>query len=253
MGKKRTGVKICTLIMVAVIAISIFIVNTSADEVHHFKIDAPTVVTAGEPFNVTVSAVLSSNIIYEYYDGIITFYCTDFWAALPEDYEFRGGADNGAKEFTVILYTPAVHNIVAYEKENLEKYGLAKIRVLEPERDAVALSVEVVPMIRFHVSPNGIDFGTMAPGCGRSDNYTLTLYNKGAKGLKITSEVEKEPFEEGVFIDNMSWKGFSKTLPTDHEDFYEADTINVALEIPKNYGGAGEDMEGKLILLAEVG
>jgi hypothetical protein len=78
------------------------------------RIDAPSTMTAGSPFDVTVTALNSSGNVGSTYTGTIHFTSSDPQAALPADYTFTA-ADNGAHTFSneVILDTPGTQTVTA--------------------------------------------------------------------------------------------------------------------------------------------
>jgi streptogramin lyase len=64
----------------------------------------PSLVTAGVPFAVTVTALLADNSANTGYRGTVHFTSSDPAAALPADYAFTG-SDNGVQTFVVTLKT----------------------------------------------------------------------------------------------------------------------------------------------------
>src|SRR5690242_4888945 len=71
----------------------------------HFSLVAPTSISAGTPFTVTVSALDSQNRGVATYGGTVHFSSSDPSAVLPADYTFAPGPDGdaGSADFTVTL------------------------------------------------------------------------------------------------------------------------------------------------------
>jgi hypothetical protein len=83
-------------------------VDIGAFDANHllaFRILAPSEVTAGEPFAITVTALDGSGHTASTFVGRVHFSSTDSGAALPNDYTFNA-ADGGVATFTVTLQTP---------------------------------------------------------------------------------------------------------------------------------------------------
>jgi hypothetical protein len=68
-----------------------------------FRISAPSTVVAGQPLDLTVSAIDPWGNTASTYCGTIHFASTDFDAELPDDYTFAVG-DSGTHTFTVTLH-----------------------------------------------------------------------------------------------------------------------------------------------------
>ena len=86
-------------------------VTVNAQVTTHFSVAAPASVTAGVPFNVTVTALDASNATVTSYTGTVHFTSSSA-GTLPADYPFVAG-DNGAHTFTATLTTTGSQSINA--------------------------------------------------------------------------------------------------------------------------------------------
>jgi autotransporter-associated beta strand protein len=77
---------------------------TVTPAVNHFAIAAPTATTAGDTFNVTVSAIDQLGGVGTGYTSTVHFSSSDVQAGLPADYTFTG-TDAGVHTFTATLKT----------------------------------------------------------------------------------------------------------------------------------------------------
>jgi hypothetical protein len=85
------------------------------------QVQGPPAVTAGAPFNVTVTVVDQQNHIVPGYDGDVHFTSSDGQATLPADYTFTTGtgSDNGSHTFTgVVLQTAGTQTVTADDLES---------------------------------------------------------------------------------------------------------------------------------------
>jgi hypothetical protein len=80
------------------------------EDVVQFRILAPTTVTAGEPFGLTVLALDQWGNTASTYTGTVHFSSTDLFAQLPDDTAFSGN-DAGTHTFSVTLQTPGTQEI----------------------------------------------------------------------------------------------------------------------------------------------
>jgi hypothetical protein len=71
---------------------------TAASAVTHFVISAPTNVSLGSPFNITVTALDANNQVVTTYTGTVHFTSSDSAATLPADYTFTA-SDHGVHFF----------------------------------------------------------------------------------------------------------------------------------------------------------
>jgi hypothetical protein len=78
----------------------------------HFEISAPTNVTAGVPFTITVTALTPAGNVDTSFTGPVHFTAGDNLAVLPGDYSFTA-KDQGIRSFTVTLKTVGTRAITA--------------------------------------------------------------------------------------------------------------------------------------------
>jgi hypothetical protein len=76
-----------------------------------FRVDAPSVVAPGQPFQITVTALDQWDNTASIYHGTVHFSSTDLDAQLPDDYTF-GTADGGAHTFDAALQTAGPQTIL---------------------------------------------------------------------------------------------------------------------------------------------
>ena len=76
-----------------------------------FQVSAPTTVTAGTPFDVTITAVDALGHPFAGYPGTIHFTSSDAAASLPNDYSFAPALDGGSHTFSVTLRTAGPHTL----------------------------------------------------------------------------------------------------------------------------------------------
>jgi hypothetical protein len=96
----------------------------------HLQIMAPSSVTAGVPFTITVTPLTASGGVDCLYTGTITFTSSDGAAVLPGNYTFAL-ADLGSHTFTVTLNTsnPPSQTITATDRAKSTINGTASITV----------------------------------------------------------------------------------------------------------------------------
>jgi hypothetical protein len=83
----------------------------------HFSISAPSTATAGQPFNVTVTALDSSNNVDTGYTGIVQLTSSDGSAVFaPATWNFTG-ADGGTHTFSVTLKTAGSQTVTAADTD----------------------------------------------------------------------------------------------------------------------------------------
>jgi hypothetical protein len=80
-----------------------------------FTVSAPASITAGTPFNVTVTAVNSSGQTATGYAGTVSLESSDGQAVLPASYTFTA-ADQGVHTFSVTLKTAGTQSITASDR-----------------------------------------------------------------------------------------------------------------------------------------
>ncbi len=95
----------------------------------HFSVTAPSSLTAGGTFSITVSALSSSNANVAGYTGTVHFSSSDVAAGLPADYAFTA-ADAGVHTFTgLTLKTAGNETIAATDKTTSAVTGSTTIAV----------------------------------------------------------------------------------------------------------------------------
>jgi fibronectin type 3 domain-containing protein len=96
-------------------------------------IKAPTTVTAGTAFTITVTALDAYNNVTPTFTGLIHFQSTDPLATLPPDYTFVA-ADNGVHIFTngVTLRTIGLQILKVIDQSNIAIHGDKRINVTTP-------------------------------------------------------------------------------------------------------------------------
>jgi hypothetical protein len=83
----------------------------------HFTVSGSSSITAGTPFNITVSALDASGNVYKGYTGTIHFASSDTVAGLPANYMFTAG-DNGSHTFSVTLKTAGAQTVTVTDLSN---------------------------------------------------------------------------------------------------------------------------------------
>jgi streptogramin lyase len=94
-----------------------------------YRINAPSTITAGQPFSVTISVIDGSSNVLTGYRGIIHFASADQQAGLPANYQFTA-ADLGVHTFTgVFLGTAGPQQITLADPNNNTLSGTDAIDV----------------------------------------------------------------------------------------------------------------------------
>ncbi len=107
----------------------------------HFRIDAPTPVTSGTPFDVTVTALDPYDNVDPTYQGTVSWRTTDMdpGVVVPDDYTFTtgDGGDNGVHTFPggMTLITPGFVVLQASDPDN-NIQGLGLVRVVAADGGA---------------------------------------------------------------------------------------------------------------------
>jgi len=89
-----------------------------------FKLTAPSAVTRGTAFNLTVTAQDKYGNTTPAYTGTIRFTSTDSAAVLPANYAFLS-ADNGVHTFSVTLNTVGTQTVTATDTPNSQFTGIS--------------------------------------------------------------------------------------------------------------------------------
>ncbi len=104
----------------------------------HLRVSAPSTATAGQPVQVTVTALDQNNNAIPSYLGTVHFTSSDPAAVLPANYTFTA-ADNGVHTFTVYLNTPGAESITATDTGTATINGMQSGIVV---RQNVALTLD---------------------------------------------------------------------------------------------------------------
>jgi Protein of unknown function (DUF3344)/CARDB len=116
-----------------------------------------------------------------------------------------------------------------------------------PVSSGVSLGATIIPAVSIEVTPDTLDFGTLAPG-QTSSEQTLGISNTGASNVTVTADVADSAgnlYVSGLLLDSGIWSSYSATVE-------KAASVNAGatLEVPGGYTGVGTQ-EGTLILWAE--
>jgi len=111
----------------------------------------------------------------------------------------------------------------------------------------VSLGASIIPAVSINVTPDALNFGTLAPG-QTSSEQNLGISNTGACNVTVSAEVADtagDLYTSGLLLNSGIWSSYSATIE-------KAGSVNAgaALEVPVDYTGLGTK-EGTLILWAE--
>src|SRR5205823_360440 len=110
-----------------------------APVVHHLQVTAPSTVTAGSPFAVTVTAANFQGNPVTQYTGTVHLTSTDGQAVVPTDYTYTA-ADGGVHEFTVTLKTAGGGSISATDTADTSIAGSSTMSVVPAPASSLRLS-----------------------------------------------------------------------------------------------------------------
>ena len=117
-------------------------------------------------------------------------------------------------------------------------------------RQQASMSAKIIPAISFSISPSRIDFGdNLGPG-DSSAQVTITVTNKGAWKLRITTQVTdaaQNLYVDGLKVDGVKWDAFSAIVL--REDAAECAAV---LSVPETYTLIGRQ-DGTLVFWATDG
>ncbi|MGO9598661.1 MAG: DUF4082 domain-containing protein, partial [Isosphaeraceae bacterium] len=102
--------------------------STNTNQATHLNVSAPTPATAGNAFNVTVTAQNAGNQTVTGYTGTVHFSSSDVQAGLPANYTFTA-ADNGTHTFSVTLKTAGSQTVTATDTVTSSITGSATVAV----------------------------------------------------------------------------------------------------------------------------
>ena len=111
----------------------------------------------------------------------------------------------------------------------------------------VTLGASIIPAVSIEVTPEVLNFGTLAPGQTSSEQI-LGITNTGASKVTVTADVADtagDLYVSGLLLDSASWSSYSATVE-------KAGSVNAgaALDVAGSYTGHGIK-EGTLIFWAE--
>lgn len=95
---------------------------------HFTVVPTTTTLTAGNNFNVTVTALKADGSVSTGYTGTVKFTSSDAQAGLPDDYTFVAG-DNGVHTFNVTLKTAGAQTVTATDSVTSTATGEADVLV----------------------------------------------------------------------------------------------------------------------------
>ncbi|HET7433359.1 MAG TPA: lamin tail domain-containing protein, partial [Thermoanaerobaculia bacterium] len=170
--------------------------NTATASVTHFSVSAPSNVTNGSAFNVTVTALDASNATVSGYTGTVHFTSSSA-GTLPSDYTFTGG-DAGSHTFSVTLTTNGAQSVTATDGGIT---GSANVTVdpIAATHFSVSAPANVTGGVPFNVTVTALDpseatvatyagtvhFTSSSAGTLPSD-YTFTVGDAGTHTFSVT-------------------------------------------------------------------
>jgi hypothetical protein len=107
-------------------------------QLNSYVVSAPATSTAGNPFQVTVTAMDQNGNVFTSYNGTVHFSSNDGQAMLPADYQFTAG-DNGAHTFTVTLKTAGNETVNVNDSVKTGITGTATVAVSPASISALAV------------------------------------------------------------------------------------------------------------------
>ena len=112
----------------------------------------------------------------------------------------------------------------------------------------VSLGATILPAISIEVTPDTLNFGTLAPGQTGSE-HILSISNTGGRNVMITAEVSDtadDLYVYGLMLDSGIWSAYSTEI-------IKGTVVGASavLDVPDDYANVGMQ-EGTLILWAET-
>ena len=171
-----------------------------------YVVTAPSAVTAGVPFSLTVTVETSSNAVDTGYTGTVHFTSSDGSATLPANYTFTTGTggDNGSHTFTATLETAGPQSITATDTVTGSITGTADIDVAANTAthfvvSAPAAASSGIPFAFSVEAETSLDtvatsytgtvhFTSTDPLAGLPANYTFTGPDAGVADFTATLE-----------------------------------------------------------------
>jgi len=157
------------------------------------------------------------------------------------------------KTFDVIDYIKEDNNEVKFERGD-EDYVHPVLAVLtfhglEPEEETscVYLGADIIPAVSIEVTPDMLNFGTLASG-QTSSEHTLSISNTGAYTVAVTADVTDAAdylYVSGLLLDSSIWNAYTTEITTG----VAVDSVAV-LAVPDSYSGLGAK-KGTLVFWAQ--
>jgi len=157
------------------------------------------------------------------------------------------------KTFDVIDYIEDDNNEVKFERGD-EDYVHPVLAVLtfhglEPEEETscVYLGADIIPAVSIEVTPDMLNFGTLASG-QTSSEHTLSISNTGAYTVAVTADVTDAAdylYVSGLLLDSSIWNAYTTEITTG----VAVDSVAV-LAVPDSYSGLGAK-KGTLVFWAQ--
>jgi len=128
----------------------------SATTPTHFSVTAPSLVTAGVAFPLTISALDSNNNVVFLYGGTVHFTSSDPSAALPADTTLL----NGTATFLITFRNPGTQIIVATDTANTTLTGTSNAIAAgssTPTTFSISAPAVATPGLAFTITVNAVD------------------------------------------------------------------------------------------------
>jgi hypothetical protein len=146
-----------------------------------FQLSAPAQATAGNPFDVTVTALDGFNNVTTNYAGTVHFTTTDLQTGvkLPVDYTFVPGADHGVHTFSqgVILDTAGSQKVTATDTNTSSIQGSSQVVVIAAAASHLTISAPTTAVAgsAFSITVTALDpFSNIAPSYRGQVHFTST-------------------------------------------------------------------------------
>lgn len=179
----------------------------AAFEPQAIQVQGPASVTAGQPFNVTITVRDQNGNPVLGYAGDVHFSSSDSSATLPSDYVFNAN-DPGSHTFTgVVLRTPGSQTITATDMLDPALSGTATITVLQSQGNLVTRRGDLM-------SNDFIDWGNLGPANTLVPNPSTAV---SAMGTTATvSEAPTGPFQRLDQTSDGATPWIGNFAPGDH-------------------------------------
>jgi subtilase family serine protease len=150
---------------------AIICVNVSPGPTSHFLLSAPSTLTAGTPFNLTVTAQDAFNNTTPAYNGTVSFTSTDPKGAVPSPFPF-GSADAGMHTFTALLLETAGNQTVSAQDTGNGISGAVTIAITPA---AASSFLFTVPSQAQTGEPFSVAVGALDPFDNAATGYSGTV------------------------------------------------------------------------------